>query len=629
MAAPKWDPAHLYQPGAIVVPRANAPQAGIDAVDNGGFETGDLTDWSYVAIGGSATASVVASNPHTGVYAFYWPGAPGSGSEGGTECVGTSQDVQPVDAGQLVTATGWFKYNTTGDIDGSRAQMRLQWYDSGMNPIAVSQGTLIKGRGNNNKYKSSSVTGAAPSAGFVAAQFWVTGRGGKGHVYVDDITWNYNADPTPGLVYRAVQPDIGLSASVEPDWPGEPGLQVIDNEVVWEAMLATRIVYEAHPILVSGPTEPTWPTEIGGTVADNTISWEAISRHVQDENCPHSTVVTILASKVFAADKDIVAFCATANPLDWTSEKDAGYLPTGLQQANSNDMAVLAPYRSNLTAFNANCFQNWQVDPDPEAMSILDQMDGIGSTWPKAAVAVGNELFYLAAIGVRTVGIAGASTNLQAGDVGMPIDPMVAPYIVAAIQNDRLVLATYYPAAGQYWLAFPDIEAEGETPVFVYSMTKTGKVGAWTRYQFPFSVESFAQLADDLYVKHGSSISRITADVDHDEIPDGEGGAEQVNFPGLVQWAYLDFGSPGMTKMLESFDYIGLGQGPSISVGYDQRNLAAFTPAYLLDPDTLPGGPIPLPVAAPTFSVKLEFAGGASWRVQAVDVYLSPLGGQP
>lgn len=163
---------------------------------------------------------------------------------------------------------------------------------------------------------------------------------------------------------------------------------------------------------------------------------------------------------------------------------------------------------------------------------------------------------------------------------------------------------------------------------FVYTMTQTGKIGAWTRYVFPFQIDAFAQLGNNLYVRHGDLISLVDSDSAVDEVM-GDLGIEQVPFPGIVQWAWLDFGTPGVTKMLEGFDYVGTGQGPSISVGYDQRNVAAFTDPYTIDADTLPGGIIPLPVAAPTLSVKLEFAGGEAWQVQSVTLYLDDFGNGP
>lgn len=160
--------------------------------------------------------------------------------------------------------------------------------------------------------------------------------------------------------------------------------------------------------------------------------------------------------------------------------------------------------------------------------------------------------------------------------------------------------------------------------VFVYTMTSAGKKGAWSRYIFPFAVDCFAQLGNVLYIRNGDTISMVSEEAVTDDV-----AGAPVNFTGIVWWPWLDFGSPGATKMLEGFDYVGTGQGPSISIGYDQRDPSIFTDGYQLDPDTLPGGIIPFPVSAPTMSVKLEFAGGEAWNVQSVLLSAKPLRGGP
>lgn len=161
-----------------------------------------------------------------------------------------------------------------------------------------------------------------------------------------------------------------------------------------------------------------------------------------------------------------------------------------------------------------------------------------------------------------------------------------------------------------------------QTTVFVFTLN--GGKGKWSRYVFPFSIEAFTQLGNDLYVRHGDTVSKVVEGVYTDDV-DGVG----VPFPGLVQSQWLDLGAAGMTKMLESVDYVGTGQGPSLSIGYDQRSASAFTTPYLIDPDTLSGMPIPIPVAAPTFSVKLEYAGGQPWSLYAVNLNLIGMAGQP
>lgn len=150
--------------------------------------------------------------------------------------------------------------------------------------------------------------------------------------------------------------------------------------------------------------------------------------------------------------------------------------------------------------------------------------------------------------------------------------------------------------------------------VFVYTMNTGG--GAWSRYSLPFAVDAFAQLGNDLYIRHGDTVSRVVETVPTDETADGPQG-----FPGRAQWNWLDMGQPGVTKMLEGFDVVSEGV-PSVSVGYDQRDPSAFTDPYPVSADTLPGGIIPLPVSGPSFSLRVDFEPGQTWELTAATLYM-------
>lgn len=444
MTTPRWEAGKLYPPGSLVQPVSSAAST-VTTIPNPGFESG-ATGWSFSG-GGAYSASGGFSGPAC---------ARITGSNGSVFLTAGIA----VTPGQSITAS--CMGSMPAGSAGTSFDCKLVWYDSSDVLISTTEGTELR-RSEGSGWRKSTTTGVAPPG----AAFVRIGADGNvavgGDIYIDDFSWNYLPSSTPGgLIYKAVQAEVGASGSSEPTWPTVLGNTVVDNEVTWEAVQANQVVWVATPLMKSGPTEPSWPTEVGSSVIDNTIRWEAISRRVTDENCPNTEAVVIMASKVFAGDEDIVRFSATANPLDWTSEQDAGYLPTGLQQANANSVAVLAPYRANLAVFNAACFQAWQADPDPAVMAILDQMDGIGSTWPRAAVAVGDELFFLSALGVRTVSISGGNESLTAGDVGMPVDPLVQEQVaLLEAEGGGDALATYYPALGQYWLGFAPLPEPG------------------------------------------------------------------------------------------------------------------------------------------------------------------------
>ncbi len=149
--------------------------------------------------------------------------------------------------------------------------------------------------------------------------------------------------------------------------------------------------------------------------------------------------------------------------------------------------------------------------------------------------------------------------------------------------------------------------------VFIYTMNQ-GKVtqGKWSRYVFPFVIEVFAHLEDALYLRHGDNVSKV---VENEVADDG------VNFEGIIQWPWLDFKSPGRDKMMMGFDLVGEGT-LSIEVGYDQTTLHGFTEKFAITADSLPGQIIPLPVTAPSFSIKLTYDGGQAWEWDSMQLYL-------
>lgn len=457
MSTPVWQPGTIYAPGDLVQPAsAVAPYPVV--IPNAGFESGN-TAWAL-----AGPWSIINGGP---AFEGTWSAQFGTGFSGNAEIkMATGVAVSPG-----TTITGSCKFNQGASSSGNLSgQLALEWYTAGDVFISESTGAVIIS-GSNGEWKQATVTASAPAnAGLVRLSFNCNRTGDNSAAWVDGFQWDHKTTQLPaGLIFKAVQPQPGYSGTAEPAWPATNGLQVVDHQVIWEAVFASRVTWQAKPIAVSSAVQPTWPTEPGTFIIDGTVQWECVTRAITDPKNPRTKVVAIIGSKVYAVDEDITPFCATANPRDWSTEHDAGYLPTGLQQANANNMAVLAPYRGNLAALNANCFQNWQVDPDPRAMALLDQMDGIGSTWPKAAVPTANDLLYLAHLGVRSIGIAAGAHNLQAGDIGMPIDALVRPAITTALGNATKVLATYYPSAGQYWLAFseyppPALALSGDLP---------------------------------------------------------------------------------------------------------------------------------------------------------------------
>ena len=341
-------------------------------------------------------------------------------------------------------------------------------------------------------------------------------------------------------------------------------------------------------------------------MADNTILWITEDRRVKDENCPNTKIVQIAASKIFCADDDIIAFSATINPLDWTTSDDAGYIPYGLNTYGSNPITAMGLYRSNLVAFNIEGFQMWQVDQDPANMALLDAVP-VGCPYYKSLSPVSNDLVFLTEAGIRNMGIAGASTSLQAGTFGKQVDPLV----LEAIAGGEVPNALFYPGAGQYWLFF------GDTAYVLTMNGASAKDQSWSRYIFPSAVDDWTIMGEDLYLRSGDKVWKVDKRVLVDDY-----GGDDVEFTGEVWWPYLDFGMLGVSKELIGFDTVATGEY-AVVFGYDQSDDTAVTDSYTItDGDTVPGDLVPMPLTAPSIQMRITFSGNQAWQWSATTLYL-------
>lgn len=630
-----WRSNAAYAQGAQVVPTADVPQFASSLPDDY-FQSNTLS--AYSSSGGW---TIGAGNLFQGNAAFL---PAGSGSN--KSLITTTRF--PVIVGQVVTAGLYSDNNVSDSTQSTFVYCVVFWYNSGGTLIGQ---TVLSDTSNQYftigngvpppgqtfpTYSISQVTATAPSGAATASIGCIgTNTSVSGTVIVEGFVWIYSKQNNPDVRYfTAIQNGSGTSGSIEPTWPSSGSVN--DGSCVWETGVTSIIKWVAININTTGSTQPTWPTTVGATVADGNMYWQCQTPAITDANCPQTKYVITASSKIYAGDNDIVRFSATTNPTDWTSEADAGFLGTGLQSYGANPVTALGLYRSNLVVFNSQGLQMWQIDEDPANMSLLDAIP-IGTTYQRALSPVNNDLFFLSPQGVRTMGISVASSNLSAGDVGMPIDVIIQAARAWADANSVDPIATYFPSAGQYWLAFPGWPDSGffqnpgtsqTTNVFVYTMNRVGEVGAWSRYLFPFVIENFCQNGNDLYIRcntagqTGSDIVKIDVSAMQDFASDTHGRA--AYFTGVVQWPWLDFGTTGTTKKLDGIDVVATSTGgtANISVGYDQSNTSRMTTPFAIAADTLPGNFIPIALMSPSFSVSITFSSQYDWQIKAVNVYV-------
>jgi hypothetical protein len=433
-----WQASTLYSSGDLVKP-ATVPIITVPVLANPSFDLGN-SGWDLT---GNA---IIQQGVHfDGAWACQLAGQLSAG--------GTSQTFLDCTPGNTASITAEAMYS--GATETARLTLIFNWYDSSKTFISTHTADFHHLSNGWRQYSDSNV--APANAVFLKVGFGLQNVTTTTSI-VDafSVITGYSQPPFT-LVYQATQPTPATSGATEPPWSTTVDTTFSDGGVTWLTVYPNRVKWEAQALMVSGPIEPVFPAAVGGTVLDGTMIWTAATQQITDKNCPNTKYVTIVSSKVYCADKDIIRYSATVNPLDWTTLGDAGYIPFGLQKFGSNPCVALGLYRSNLVAFNAEGFQMWQVNADPANISLITALP-IGCTEQHSLLPIGNDLVFLSEKGVRTVSTAAASESLESGQTGEPVDSIFYDITQSEFLGVYRIDSAHDIGHGQYLLV---INSEG------------------------------------------------------------------------------------------------------------------------------------------------------------------------
>lgn len=344
----------------------------------------------------------------------------------------------------------------------------------------------------------------------------------------------------------------------------------------------------------------------GGSIKHNYFDGGA--PQITDVNCPHSTAVLKAASKIFAVSQDgnTVRYSKTGDPKDWTTASDAGFLPTGLNATGDRATNALGLYQKKLVALARDGAQVWTVDPNPSNMALDDNVENVGTSYPNSLSTVGGDLFFLSDFGFRSITTNRLVDKREDVDVGSPIDTLVKAQLATMTGSP---IARYFYGTGQYLCAIDDT-------LFVYSLSRTSKIAAWSRYLLPFSVDATAELNGVLYLRTGDDVYKFAEEAYTDN---GE------NFEVLLEMPYMDFKAPGVLKSVYAIDIVMEGQC-HFSLGWDVRNAAAVTDEVRIIGNTRGGGLIPIECCGTEFSPRFRNLDSQEFRLDALTIYYNNLG---
>lgn len=325
--------------------------------------------------------------------------------------------------------------------------------------------------------------------------------------------------------------------------------------------------------------------------------------HIVDTNCPNSAAVVKKSSKIFATGGDVVRFCKTSAPRDWTTASDAGFLGVGIQQSGATNPTALGEYAGNLVVFFVDSAQVWTVDPDPAKMVFVQGLD-VGCPYPKGASNMAGDVFFASYDGIRSITTQSTTGNMIDVDVGSPIDSLVKPEFAPNAD----IRAFYFRGGGQYWVM------KGST-AYVYSFSRTSKISAWSRYTFPFAITDVTELDGDLYFRAGNTVYKL------DENAYTDSG---VNFTVSIEFPYLDFKTPGVLKMIQGMDTVMVGSA-DMQIKFDSRQPEFITPGIEMSGDTRPGEMTAVEVVSVGVAPVITATNNQNFELHAITFYYTNL----
>ena len=414
------------------------------------------------------------------------------------------------------------------------------------------------------------------------------------------------------------------------------------------------------------------------TIQHHYLDGSAGSR-ITDTNCPQTKGVVKVENKIWAVNGDTVRFSATGDPRDWTTASDAGFLPVGLKQRGANNSLALGQYKVNqLVVFFDDGAQLWSVDPDPANHSFTQILPGSSTQYHRGIAHLFQDLYFLSNFGFRSISESALISSQTELDIGSPIDSVIQALLpISPTDSPQAVFA---PELGQYM-------AKIGSTIYVFTISQTAKISAWSEYLFPWAIDDIAVLDGTVYLRSGDDVYKMNATVNFDGYETGKtitamasGGTDittitsaahkrlsgdTVTIAGTtsyngtftatnittntfdiptafvaddatgtytagtpfefhIQMSFVDAKKPGVLKTWQGADSVSTGSA-SLSFRYDPRETTFETDPITLTSDTRPDVMTPVEVSSVSISPIIKNSADEDFQIDALSLYYENL----
>lgn len=331
-------------------------------------------------------------------------------------------------------------------------------------------------------------------------------------------------------------------------------------------------------------------------------------------------VVLTLASKVFRAEGNILAFSAVNDPTDNAiggATDTAGLIDITGAQGAIGVIRGLGVYLNRLAVFGTHGVQVWTVDPDPspERTFLWQVIGGLGLISSRSLTTYDDgDVLCLTRAGVRSLRTQTMSNYASVDDLGSPIDALVQECLLTGgatvgglaelVGRDIDLLdpppewsihALVEPRAGQFWLVIG-------ARIFMFSRSTAARVRAWSDALLPSHrrgplgyIRGAAQVSGALFFAAANAEVFVFG---------GGGTPVYDEEPLVVTTPFLSMDSPATHKTFKGLDIVARGRW-DVEVGFDPAKPFHFTHVAQIDGTSTRLAAVPLAGKGTHLSVRL------------------------
>ncbi len=223
-------------------------------------------------------------------------------------------------------------------------------------------------------------------------------------------------------------PFVGVPITALFDWRSKDTAEIIKKQLVVVAGATIYADTNHDGIFFSIDSTPAAPLTTFGNFQRSLVicnpqspvrTWDGTTAPVAVASAPHGAFGAEHLSRLFLAGVDgqplRVYFSGTEDLNDWTTEKIGSFIDSGYfdipDRLGERVTAIAGNYFGSLIVWtNSSCWRLTGNSPSTFALTCISS--NVGCAGPRAFVRVGNDLMFVSAIGIHSLG-----TTLQFGDI--------------------------------------------------------------------------------------------------------------------------------------------------------------------------------------------------------------------